>query len=316
MAPLHHPSSFDASSSSTTTTSSAPTTFTAIAPLVTETPSPLMKMPSLIALRKAGCRPFHCTEPDCGKNFYRHEHLVRHLRIHTGEKPHPCPHPGCGKHFSRSDELTRHVKIHNPARITKAAMARSQRASSSTSSSSSSSSSLSRSPSPLFLQGNSGSGSTTPPGSTSGIQVSTSHLPAFSAHSLSSDRDHIHDNASEEEEDEDDVVAKDDDDDFVDTNHHTHTRARASAFSAFSPFQQPRRRMSPLLTVPTLAWSMPVEQQQPLLPPVSNILDQFTAIALAFSTAQPAPISTTPAASPSPSQRSVSSFMSIMSLCT
>ncbi|TPX62308.1 hypothetical protein PhCBS80983_g00599 [Powellomyces hirtus] len=49
------------------------------------------------------------TCPDC---FFRSEHLVRHLRIHTGEKPYPCPHAPCHRRFARSDELARHQKVH------------------------------------------------------------------------------------------------------------------------------------------------------------------------------------------------------------
>ncbi|XP_042310951.1 zinc finger protein 883-like [Sceloporus undulatus] len=48
--------------------------------------------------------------PDCGKNFKRNSHLVRHKRLHTGEKPYKCPE--CGKNFRQSTDVTTHRRIH------------------------------------------------------------------------------------------------------------------------------------------------------------------------------------------------------------
>ncbi|OJJ73332.1 hypothetical protein ASPBRDRAFT_173934 [Aspergillus brasiliensis CBS 101740] len=51
--------------------------------------------------------------PYCKRSFRRHEHLQRHLRIHTNEKPYKCD---CGATFSRRDLLKRHQSIgHAPS---------------------------------------------------------------------------------------------------------------------------------------------------------------------------------------------------------
>ncbi|KAF8312529.1 hypothetical protein DL93DRAFT_1311623 [Clavulina sp. PMI_390] len=50
--------------------------------------------------------------PVCGNTFTRPQHVVRHLRSHTGERPYKCKE--CGDAFARSDLLSRHVNKCHP----------------------------------------------------------------------------------------------------------------------------------------------------------------------------------------------------------
>ncbi|ELW63418.1 Zinc finger protein GLI4 [Tupaia chinensis] len=56
-----------------------------------------------------GEKPYAC--PECGKRFRGWSGFVQHRRVHTGEKPYECGE--CGRAFSHSSHFTQHLRIHN-----------------------------------------------------------------------------------------------------------------------------------------------------------------------------------------------------------
>lgn len=64
----------------------------------------------------SGDRPYLCTHPGCGKSFIQRSALSVHARVHTGEKPHTCEYPHCGKLFADSSSLARHRRTHTGSR--------------------------------------------------------------------------------------------------------------------------------------------------------------------------------------------------------
>lgn len=57
--------------------------------------------------KKASFECQHCT-----RKFATRSHLVRHSRVHTGERRYACDYPGCEMRCSRKDNLQQHYRTH------------------------------------------------------------------------------------------------------------------------------------------------------------------------------------------------------------
>ncbi|XP_042882233.1 testis-specific zinc finger protein topi-like [Penaeus japonicus] len=48
--------------------------------------------------------------PFCKKDFKTKDHIISHIRVHTGERPYPCD--ICGKRYRQRIDIIRHMRIH------------------------------------------------------------------------------------------------------------------------------------------------------------------------------------------------------------
>jgi uncharacterized Zn-finger protein len=59
---------------------------------------------------KTAKKVYHCTFSSCNKYFTHRSTLVKHQRIHRGERPYQCK--VCGQAFVQSSNLKRHMLVH------------------------------------------------------------------------------------------------------------------------------------------------------------------------------------------------------------
>lgn len=48
----------------------------------------------------------------CGQEFKRQQHLIEHMKTHTGDKPFECKEQGCNARFAHETSLTYHMRVH------------------------------------------------------------------------------------------------------------------------------------------------------------------------------------------------------------